>query len=51
MMSVKLDRKFPYLIKSRIKVAKRLAEREDYQVYKADLERLCDELTEYDELR
>jgi hypothetical protein len=45
-MSVKLDLKFPYLIKNRIKVEKRVAEREDYQVYKADLERVCDELME-----
>jgi len=50
-MSVKLDRKFPYLIKNRIKAAKRIAKREGYQVHRVDPESVCDELMEYDELR
>lgn len=50
-VSVKLDRKFPYLIRSRIMAAKRIAEREGYQVDRADLESVCEELMEYDELR
>ena len=47
-ISVKLDLKFPYLIKDRIKAAKRIAERSGYQIYKEDLERVCDELLVYE---
>lgn len=50
-ISVKLDLKFPYLIKDRIKAVKRIAERPGYEVYKDDLGRVCDELLQYDELR
>jgi len=50
-ISVKLDLRFPYLIKDRIKAVKRIAERPGYEVYKEDLDRLCEELLEYDELR
>src|SRR5580693_500881 len=50
-ISVKLDLRFPYLIEARIKAVKRIAERGGYQVYKEDLDRMCDELLRYDELR
>jgi hypothetical protein len=50
-ISVKLDLRFPYLIKDRIKSARRIAERPGYQVYKESLDRLCDELLQYDDLR
>jgi hypothetical protein len=50
-ISVKLDLRFPYLIKDRIKAVKRIAEREGYEVYKVELDRMCDELLQYDELR
>jgi hypothetical protein len=50
-ISVKLDLRFPYLIKDRIKAVRRIAEREGYEVYKEDLGRLCDELSQYEELR
>jgi hypothetical protein len=48
---VKLDLRFPYLIEARIKAVKRIAERQGYEIYKADLERICAELLQYDELR
>jgi hypothetical protein len=50
-ISVKLDLKFPYLIKDRIKAAMRIAEREGFGDYKGDLAKVCDELLQYDELR
>jgi hypothetical protein len=50
-ISVKLDLKFPYLIKNRIKAVLRIAERSGYEVYKDELEAVCDELLKYDELR
>jgi hypothetical protein len=50
-LSVKLDLKFPYLIKDRIKAAKRIAEREPFAKYKPELDRLCDELLDFDEVR
>lgn len=48
---MKLDLKFPYLIKDRIKAVKRIAERPGYQGYKEELEKVCEELLQYDELR
>jgi hypothetical protein len=48
---VKLDLRFPYLIEARIKAVKRIGEREGYAVYKDELDRVCDELLLYDELR
>jgi hypothetical protein len=48
---VKLDLRFPYLIEARVKAVKRIAEREGYEIYKDDLERVCAELLQYDELR
>ena len=50
-ISVKLDLRFPYLIKERIKAVKRIAERPGYEGYKDDLHQLCEELLKYDELR
>lgn len=50
-ISVKLDLKFPYLIKDRIKAAKRIGEREQFAKYKAELDKVCDELLEFDDIR
>ncbi len=50
-ISVKLDLKFPYLIKDRIKAVKRISDREGYEIYKDRLAKLCDDLLQYDELR
>src|SRR5262245_33042366 len=50
-ISVKLDLRFPYLVKDRIRAVKRIAERGGYEIYKGDLERMCDELLQYDDLR
>jgi hypothetical protein len=50
-ISVKLDLRFPYLIKDRIKAVKRIVERAGYEGYKEDLDRMCDELLQYDDLR
>jgi hypothetical protein len=40
-ISVKLDLRFPYLIDARIKAVRRIAEREGYEVYKNELDRVC----------
>ena len=48
---MKLDLKFPYLIKDRIKAAKRIGEREQFAKYKAELDKVCDELLEFDDIR
>jgi hypothetical protein len=50
-MSVKLDLKFPHPVKERIKAVKRIAERNGYEVYRDDLDRVCDQLLRYEELR
>ena len=50
-LSGKLDLRFRYLVKDQIKAVKRIAEREGYEVYKADLDHICDELRRYDDLR
>jgi hypothetical protein len=50
-ISVKLDLKFPFRIRERIKAAKQTGDREGYEVYKAELDRICDELLVYDEMR
>jgi hypothetical protein len=50
-ISVKLDLKFPYQISERIKAAKRIGEREQFAKYKAELDKVCDELLEFNELR
>ena len=50
-ISVKLDLRFPYLIKDRIKAVKKIAEKEGYEIYREELDELCEELLEYDEIR
>jgi hypothetical protein len=50
-ISVKLDLKFPYLVKDRIKATKRIGEREQFAMYKGELDNICDELTEFDDIR
>jgi hypothetical protein len=50
-ISVKLDLKFPYLIKDRIKAAKRVSEREQFAKYKAELDTVCDGLLVFDDIR
>jgi hypothetical protein len=50
-ISVKLDLRFPYLVKERIKSVKRIADREGYGTYRDDLARVCDELLKYEDLR
>lgn len=50
-ISVKLDLKFPYLIKDRIKAVRRISERAGYEIYKDEMSKVCDELLQYDELR
>src|SRR4051812_6133077 len=50
-ISVKLDLKFPYLIKDRIKAAKRIGEREQFAKYKDELDKICDGLLEFDDVR
>lgn len=50
-MSVKLDLKFPYLIKKRINAARRIAERSGFESYKDDLNQVCDDLLMHDEMR
>jgi hypothetical protein len=41
-ISVKLDLKFPYLIKDRFKAAKRIGEREQFAMYKGELDKTCE---------
>ena len=48
---VKLDLHFPYLVDARIKAVKKIAERPGYEIYREELDRVCDELSQYDELR
>jgi hypothetical protein len=50
-ISVKPDLRFPYLIDARIKAVRRIAEREGYEIYKDELDRVCEELLRYDEIR
>jgi hypothetical protein len=50
-ISVKPDLRFPYLIDARIKAVRRIAEREGYEAYKNELDRICEELMQYDEIR
>jgi hypothetical protein len=50
-LSVKLDLRFPYRIKDRIKAAKRICERRGFEQYKNELTIVCDQLLEYDEMR
>ena len=50
-ISVKLDLKFPYRIRDRIKAAKQIGDRPGYEIYKAEIDRICDELLIADEMR
>jgi len=50
-ISVKLNMNFPYLLKDRIKEAKKIVERPGYEKYRAELFEICDRLVEYDDLR
>jgi hypothetical protein len=50
-ISVRLDLKFPYPIKDRIKAAKKIVNRSEYGAYRNDFHRVCDKLLRYDELR
>ncbi len=50
-LSVKLDLKFPYLIRKRINAARRIGERPGYESYRKELNKVCDDLIEYDEMR
>jgi hypothetical protein len=50
-ISVKLDLRFPYLIDARIKAVKRIAERKGYDIYKEELDSVCEELLLYDDIR
>jgi hypothetical protein len=43
--------RFPYLIDARIKAVRRIAEREGYEVYKDELDHVCEDLLRYDEIR
>ena len=43
-ISVKLDLRFPYLIKRRINAVRAIADREGYEVYKDELNKVCDDL-------
>lgn len=50
-IAVKLELKFPYPVAQRIKAVKRIADRQGYEIYKDDLEKACDELLRYNDLR
>jgi hypothetical protein len=50
-ISVRLDLKFPYRIKDRIKVVKQIVDRPEYEAYRKDVHRVCDELLQYEDLR
>lgn len=50
-LSVKLNVRFPFKIKDRIKAAKEIAERPGYEKYRDELHDICDHLVDYDELR
>jgi len=50
-ISVKLGLKFPYLVRKRISAVKRIADRPGFEIYQVELERVCDDLLRYDELR
>jgi len=50
-ISVKLDLRFPYLIKDRIKAVKRIGDRPGYEGYGVALNRICDDLLRFDEVR
>jgi hypothetical protein len=50
-ISVYLDLEFPYRIKDRIKAVKQIVDRPEYEAYRNDFHRVCDELLRYEDLR
>lgn len=50
-ISVKLDLKFPYLIKKRIKAVLNIADRAGYEGYREELQKVCNDLLQYDDVR
>jgi hypothetical protein len=50
-ISVLLDLHFPYPIEARIKAAKKIVDRPEYEAYRNDFHRVCDEFPRYEELR
>jgi hypothetical protein len=50
-ISVILDLKFPYLVTKRISAAKAIAERSGYEIYRDELDSVCNGLSEFDEIR
>jgi hypothetical protein len=50
-ISVRLDLKFPYRINDRIKAVKQIVNRPEYEAYRDDFHRVCDNLLRYDDLR
>jgi hypothetical protein len=50
-ISVRLNHRFPYRIKARIEAVKKIADRQEYEGYRHDLHRVCDQLLRYEDLR
>jgi hypothetical protein len=50
-ISVLLDLHFPYPIEARIKAAKKIVDRPEYEAYRNDFHRVCNEFPRYEELR
>jgi hypothetical protein len=48
---VRLELKFPYRIKDRIKAVKQIVDRPEYEAYRNDFHRVCSEFPRYEELR
>ena len=47
----KLENRFSYLVDARVKRIKKIAETVEYEAYRDDLFRVCDQFSEYDEMR
>jgi 23S rRNA G2445 N2-methylase RlmL len=50
-ISFKLDQKFLYPVRERVKAAKRIGERLQFAAYKDELDAICDELSRFEEIR
>jgi hypothetical protein len=50
-ISVKIDARFPYLVKARIRAIKRIGERPAYEAYANELSTICEELSKHDTFR
>jgi hypothetical protein len=50
-ISVLLDLHFPYSLEDRIKAVKKIVDRPEYEAYRTDFHRVCDEFPRYEELR